>query len=195
MVNQQLKVTVNEMGHLVDIALKKVGVEADGMQVAKVELAEFLMYLSASDGKIEWNEANNIAEYLEMPATPEVVNGVIREQNIYSTEFEQKIPLTFQVVVKCDNLLWDNGKRSECSADLALKLYKAVGEELLATDGNVDANERQDFNIYINMLENYINQNDKFKQNGAIYTGLTKNQGGLGVDAPIKSGVSAPRKR
>lgn len=195
MVNQQLKMTVNEMGHLVDIALKKVGVEADGMQVAKVELAEFLMYLSASDGKIEWNEANNIAEYLEMPATPEVVNGVIREQNIYSTEFEQKIPLTFQVVVKCDNLLWDNGKRSECSADLALKLYKAVGEELLATDGNVDANERQDFNIYINMLENYINQNDKFKQNGAIYTGLTKNQGGLVVDAPIKSGVSAPRKR
>ena len=44
-------------------------------------------------------------------------------------------------------------------------------------------------------LENYINQNDKFKQNGAIYTGLTKNKGGLGVDAPIKSGVSAPRKR
>lgn len=195
MVNQQLKVAVNEMGHLVDIALKQVGVEADGMQVAKVELAEFLMYLSASDGKIEWNEANNIAEYLEMPATPEVVNGVIREQNIYSTEFEKKIPLTFQVVVKCDNLLWDNGKRSECSADLALKLYKAEGEELLATDGNVDANERQDFNIYINMLENYINQNDKFKQNGAIYTGLTKNQGGLGVDAPIKSGVPAPRKR
>ena len=76
-----------------------------------------------------------------------------------------------------------------CSSDLA------AGEELLATDGNVDANERQDFNIYINMLENYINQNDKFKQNGAIYTGLTKNQGGLGVDAPIKSGVPAPRKR
>ena len=109
------------------------------------------------------------------------MNGVIREQNIYSTEFEQKIPLTFQVVVKCDNLLWDNGKRSECSADLALKLYKAAGEELLATDGNVDANERQDFNIYINMLKNYINQNDKFKQNGAIYTGLTKNQHGFQI--------------
>lgn len=54
------------------------------------------MYLSASDGKIEWNEANNIAEYLEMPATPEVVNGVIREQNIYSTEFEKKYPSLFR---------------------------------------------------------------------------------------------------
>lgn len=195
MVNPQLRVLAEKLGELVDNVFQKAGADAHDGQVAKFELAQFMMYLSASDGKIEWSEVNNISQYLGLNLTPEAVNKLIRDNNIYSTEFEQKVPLSFQAVVNADNVLWDNGERETCAADMMLTLYKAVGDELIKADNDVDTNEQQDFSIYINMLENYINQNDKFKQNGGIYTGLKKNTGSSGVDAPIKSGVSAPRKR
>ncbi|MDD6685880.1 MAG: hypothetical protein PUE47_08900 [Lachnospiraceae bacterium] len=195
MINPQLKMLAEKFGELVDDVFQNAGADAHDGQVAKFELAQFMMYLSASDGKIEWSEVNNISQYLGLNLTPEAVNQLIREGNIYSTEFEQKVPLSFQAVVNADNVLWDNGERETCTADMLLNLYKAVGEELIKADNDVDNNEQQDFNIYITMLDNYINDNDKYKKNGCVYTGIKKGTGSSGIDIPLKSGVSAPRKR
>ena len=194
MINQELKELFNNVSGLIDNALKMAGLDEGQGKLARVDLAEFLMYLSASDGKIEWSEASNISEYLGMDLPPEGINQFIRENNIYSTEFEQKVPLSFQILVDADNMLWDNGKRNTCAADILLKIYKMTGEELIKADDDIDDNEMQDYQIYIDMLTNYIMQNDKFKQQGGVYTGLQKNTGNS-VDAPIKSGVAAPRKR
>lgn len=195
MINPNFKAMLTQIDELVSNVLQKGGHDTQGVEIVKVGLSQFLMYLSASDGKIEWSEADNISQYLGLNITPEAVNQFIREQNIYSTKFEQTVPLAFQVLVEADNLLWDNGSRETCSADMLLNLYKAIGEELINADNDVNDTEMQDYTIYINMLSNYIMQNDKFKQQGSVYTGLHKNTGNNSVDAPVKSGVSAPRKR
>lgn len=195
MINQNLKTLLAKVDELVSNILQNSGHDTQNVEIAKMGVVQFMMYLSASDGKIEWSEADNISQYLGLSITPEAVNKFIREQNIYSTKFEETVPLAFQALVNADNLLWDNGSRETCSADMLLNLYKAIGEELIKADNDVNDAEMQDYNIYINMLSNYIMQNDKFKQQGGVYTGLHKNTGENSVDAPVKSGVSAPRKR
>lgn len=195
MINQNLKTLLAKVDELVSNILQNSGHDTKNVEIAKMGVVQFMMYLSASDGKIEWSEADNISQYLGLSITPEAVNKFIREQNIYSTKFEETVPLAFQALVNADNLLWDNGSRETCSADMLLNLYKAIGEELIKADNDVNDSEMQDYNIYINMLSNYIMQNDKFKQQGGVYTGLHKNTGENSVDAPVKSGVSAPRKR
>lgn len=195
MINPKYKAVLNQIDDLLSDIFKKTGNDLGDTKIARLNLAQFMMYLSASDGKIEWSEVDNISKYLDVDLTPEAVNKFIREQNIYSTKFEQEVPVALQALVSADNLLWDNGKRDTCSAEMLLTLYKAVGIELINTDGDVDDNEKQDYNIYIDMLSNYVMANDKFKQQGGVYTGLQKNTGNDSVDAPIKSGVSAPRKR
>lgn len=197
MINPQLKLMVDKLSDLIDTILEKGGADISEIRgkALKIDLARYMMYLSASDGKIEWSEANNISQYLEMNLPPEAVNQLIRNNNIYSTDFEQEVPGSCKAIVSADNALWDNGDRETCGADLLLTVYKAVGEELIKADNDVDDNEKQDYTIYINTLENYINGNDKFKMGGGVYTGLKKNSSGSRVDAPMKSGVSAPRKR
>ena len=197
MANQQLLSLANEIGDLLDSILRSANVDLDGTDgrtLIKFDLAQFMMYLSASDGRIQWSEANEIRAYLGLDSTPEKINNWIRNKNIYSSEFEQTVPITMQTIVQADNILYDNGKRNfnQCGAEALIAVYKAAGEELIKSDSDVDDNEMKDYHIYISMLEKYMYENDKFKMNGVV-TGITKD--GLSVSAPMKSGVTAPKKR
>jgi hypothetical protein len=170
---------------------QKAGAGDDIDKVAKLEIGMFMMYLSASDGKIEWEEAKTISEICDFNLSPNNVADFIREKNIYSTEFEAKVPISFQMIVQADNVLKEEGLIPEVfGADLMITTYKAVGEVLIKSDGDVDENEIKDYNIYINMLQEY---RDKNGGDVSGTTGFTKNSG-TSVSAPTKSGVAAPRK-
>lgn len=53
-----------------------------------------LMYLSAADGKIAWQESAFIRDYMEYNLTTDEIHQFIVEEQIYSTEFEEKVPLS-----------------------------------------------------------------------------------------------------
>lgn len=67
------------------------------------------MYLSAADGTIAWQEARFIRDYMEYDFTIEDINQLIVKKQIYSTKFEEKVPLSIQVLVKSDNMIYDAG--------------------------------------------------------------------------------------
>ncbi|SCI49161.1 Uncharacterised protein [uncultured Blautia sp.] len=187
----KLKGLINATCDALENLGSKVGLDSGVGTAAKMEIAMYMMYLSASDGEIKWEEAKAISNLCDLSLTPSNVGDFIREKNIYSTEFESKVPVSFDLAVKGDNLLLQQGIHlDETLSELMISTYKYVGEALIKSDDNVDDNEVGDYRIYISMLEEY---RDKNYEGASGVKGFSK-QGSSSVAAPSKSGVAAPRK-
>ena len=139
-----------------DIGLKNIGNGKTTLRdILKLDIASFTMYLSASSGRVEWQEANYIGEILDMNLNAEAVSQVIKDQNFYSTEFENKIPLSLQIFVKIDQTL-SNMLNGQKVSETLVGIFKMIGMDLISCDNNVTQNERNDINIYISNLEKYV---------------------------------------
>lgn len=167
-----------------------VGLNDDSEPAVRFELGKFMMYLSASDGTISVEEAEVISKISHLDVTPTNIGECIREHNIYSTEFEQTVPTVFNILINVDNGLIKKGIDISGS-DILLSAYKAVGELAIKADGEVNENEKNDYSIFIGMLERYRNENYDGAKN--LTSGFTKNKGNS-VEAPFKNGVAAPKK-
>lgn len=175
--------------------------DVDIRDIVKMELLQMAMYISASDGTIAYQEARVMSEYLDTPITPQQINEVIREHNIYSTEFESSVPVCFQIFVAADNMIDKAGMGPEVtSSELLLKLFMGIAHEVAMADGNIDPQENEDWNIYSGTIKRYLDENLNRRKEG-VKTGITKNSGVTApkkddnVSAPKKDGdVSAPRK-
>lgn len=126
-------------------------------------LCFFLMYLSCSDGQIAWQEVEFIRDYLDFDVNIDNIQEIIAENQIYSTAFENQVPLAMIHFVMADNALFDaNGYNNEpLLSELLFYAYRDLGTELLACDNDVDDNEVKDLSIYLNMLQNYIDNEVK----------------------------------
>lgn len=191
--------TLSEVKNLLDLTTQMfdslasaVGLEGDVGKVARFEVGKFMMYLSASDGEIKWSEASAISTLCEMNLSPDTIGEFIRENNIYSIEFEKTVPVTLQLIVKADNILLENNMLEEDidGPKLLIDLYKYAADCFIGYDGDVDVNEENDKHIYISMMENYINENSSRRKSSVL--GFSKNSGN--DSAPVKSGVTAPKK-
>ena len=189
----ELKELIDSMAEAVESAGSAMGLDGSAGNAAKFELAMFMMYLSASDGEIQWSEASTISDLCDLNLTPQSLSNFIRENNIYSTEFENKVPVTLQIMVTMENKLLEIKSADEIAdvSSLVINTYKTVAEFLMNADGDEDDNEKKDCQIYIDMLENYVSNNATRRK--ASVSGFVKNSGG--VSAPTKSGVSAPIKK
>lgn len=85
----------------------------------------------------------------------------INENNIYSTEFEEKLPISFRIFIFIDVLRELKGERvkeQDSLVKLLLNTYELVGKDILSCDMNVTSEERRDLNTYLNNLrDNSIN--------------------------------------
>ena len=189
-----IKELANTMWTLVDSIGNVMGHE-DFSRAARMEVAQYLMYLSASDGEIKWSESIVISEILGFSLSPSQINDFIREKDIYSVSFESTIPAVFKTVVDIENKLYAmghlNAARTSAAEGIVL-LYKCVGDELLKSDGIVDDTEKNNFVIFIRMLENYLDAN-LYRRASGVKTNFNKESGS--ASAPMKSGVSAPQKK
>ena len=189
----EMKNLINTMAEAVENAGSTMGLDDGAGNAARYELAMFMMYLSASDGEIQWSEASLISDLCDLNLTPQTLSNFIREHNIYSTEFENKVPVTLQMMVAMDNKLLEMKLSDEIPdiPSIIVGTYKTVAEMMMNADGDENYNEKNDCQIYTDMLENYINNNSARRKTSI--SGFTKNSGG--ISAPTKSGVSAPRKK
>lgn len=131
-------------------------------QLAKKEILNFLLYLSASDGSIEVAEALFIKDYLSEQISPEEMCQRIEEDNIYSSAFEQRIPLTLKRLVKLDNSTYEKkGELEESDAEKYICGYEALGKEFIACDHEVSQSERDDFSTYITNMRSFYRANYK----------------------------------
>ncbi len=155
---------------LFDIAAKATEYKDNGEQCAVTrmkqkankEIVNFLLYLSASDGSIEVEEAIFIKDYFEEQISPEEMCERIEEDNLYSTSFEQKAPMVLKKLVRLDNSKYEkDGELQESLAERYICLYEALGKEFIACDHEVSQCERDDLNTYITNMRSYYRANYK----------------------------------
>lgn len=154
-VNIKLKQNVDEMCSILEEIAVRAGLDEGSGEALRADLGKYMMYLSASDGNISWDEVRDICYICNLNISPNEVNQFVRENRIYSTEFERTVPVSFKLMVDFDK--FNPGILDISLSEFTLKLYKTVGAVLLKSDGNINNNEVSDFTIYTKMLENYRN--------------------------------------
>ena len=214
---QNLKKAVSQMYEVCDQMEEKTNFhEKTGLtsdiriaDILKVDMLHFLAYLAASDGVISWDESHFIGDVLAIHMTPPILNQIIQDNNVYSTDFEEDPPIALRIFVALDNALYESGIDNKTELGSALfELYRLLVVGLVEANGRTGdtmmASEREDAQTYLGMMKTFIDDNSK-KQHVDIILDYGKRQGkkkneNTGVRAPLKkqkaSGtVKAPKKR
>lgn len=168
--NYQIKYFIdNELGDMCDSmdeagqGMKALNPDSSTRNIMKFNLTQFLMYLSASDGKVDAEEAEYIGTCLGIPCNETEVIQVINENEIYSTKFESEVPLIIKLFTSSDNMLYQNGyKINKWGTQLLYETYGMLGKDFLSCDDCVTETEIRDYIIYMNMLREFIENELEF---------------------------------
>lgn len=167
--NYRLKNLVNNMYELCDeIGNNLLNQSGSGSQLREafgMELASFLMYLSASDSHIDSEEARFIRDYVGLDLDARVIKQFVIEQELYSTDYAYKVPITLDLLVKVDNAIFDrDGKNDDLMSELFYQIYGAIGKEFLACDNDISDEEIEHLSIYLNNIKNFMDSELKCKK-------------------------------
>ena len=157
--NPSLKELIDVASHLVKKGGEQLGIE-DLDQGFRYELLSFMMYLSASDGKIDTSEAKVIEYYTGISASPQAIREHVRKNNIDSAEYKNTVPHIFQAMINVDNDLYKKKIHVEkYTGEIIIEVYIGIANELINADRSVSEIERTDVDVYINNLKKYLNDN------------------------------------
>ena len=124
------------------------------------EMLEYLMYLAIADARIEWTEILKIGIYLGVTdLNPQNVELYIKEHNICSEKFENTIPPFFKILTDHDNMMYaKDSSYQKLLSEIMLIAYKALGKELVESNGQVVSYEYTNFYIYDKLLNDYLDE-------------------------------------
>ena len=151
------KVAMKQLYGLLDIVEEIQGVP-DGIpmslkQLFKYDLHRYLMYLSASDGRIKAEERDYMNELFDADMSIQDYVNFINESDTYSIDFENDVPMSMKIMAlfdaKCDALGKRIGDNLPNMVPLILDFYKKVGLEFIACDGNIAEQEKKDLLAYL----------------------------------------------
>ena len=123
--------------------------------IMMVDLSSFMLYMSASDGSIDSAEVDVFRYITDMNVNGKDMVGIIKNSNIYSTEFESRVPATMQIAVDSGINFNDKGNKIPLAVVL-FEFYKMLGAAMVAANNEIDKNEKRDFGIYLTTLANYL---------------------------------------
>ena len=133
-------------------------------EVLQVDIAEFIMYLTASDGRVSIAEVETYRYITGFGGeTIESVKNFIEENGIYSYDFESEPPLILKLFLKAENNAILRGLRPQeySLLDGLEALYEAIGKVVISSDGGISYNERRDYNIYLKTIHDFIEENKR----------------------------------
>lgn len=128
--------------------------------VFQYDIARFLLYLSASDGKIDANEVTVYQIVTGYSDDAKKIVKYLKENNIYSTEFESTVPISLKMAIDAEyKMLQITGKtRDKTLPELVTGVFERIGRTLIQADGGVSYTERRDYDIYMNTLRGYMQE-------------------------------------
>lgn len=129
-------------------------------QAFRLDLANFCMYISASDGRVTGGEALFFKVALGFDTSIDELISTIKEQGIYSESFETKVPLTIKTLVAAERELAEAGIDVEGITDNFIDFYYDLGCGMIQADDVAD-NELKDLNIYMSTLYNYAGSSNR----------------------------------
>jgi len=160
--NYQLKNVIEGVLGIGDI-IDRAGIGASNYgdlttrDLMRYELMQFLGYLGLSDGKISWEEAQFISDYLDFNLNPRDFQKYVMENGWYSTDFEQQVPVSLKLFVAADLAMGDVAENK--GSELLCSLYETIGREYIAIDDEINESELNDFLAYTAMLREYVREN------------------------------------
>ena len=156
---EEIKKLISLLFDEVDKLGKAIGKENYHIEVA-TEMLEYMMYLSMADDEIEWTEILKIGLYLGFTdLNPQNIEDYIIEHRIGSEKFENTIPTIFKILVDHDNMVYaKNPSNKKFLSEIMTIVYKALGKELVESDGEVDKYEYSNFYTYDKLLNDYLDQ-------------------------------------
>ena len=83
--------------------------EEESKEILRTDATLFMLYLAASDGDITQREAAFIGGYLGVHMSVDDMRITIKENNIYSRDFEKRIPVSVMMMVEADNRIVQAG--------------------------------------------------------------------------------------
>lgn len=129
------------------------GIAMSLKELFKYDLHRYLMYLSASDGKIKAAERDYMNELFDTNMSIQDYVDFINESDTYSIDFENDVPMSMKIMAffdaKCDILGSRVGTNAPNMVPLILDFYKKVGIEFIACDGDIDDQEKNDLVAYL----------------------------------------------
>lgn len=200
-----LKRVFNRLGELLDTVEEGGIPDLQGHSLRElftIEMHSFFMYLSASDGKITSEEKNFMNILFDTNMGVQEYIRFINENDIYSTDFEERLPLTLKVTTMFDAkvalLSALSGKSIDSVTPMLLKFYMDAGKAFLMCDGDVDSQEIADLKSYMeNITESIANALGSNNNDDEVgYIGLKKGTSGKKetVETTIDTAVSGTKK-
>ncbi len=122
-------------------------------EIFRGELFHFLLYLSFADAKITVRESSFIEKNLGFRYSVKEMREYAIANRIYGSDFTNKVPYCFKTFVKADNNL---GQVKETSK-LILQVYRLLGQEFLACDGE-GKTESYSLNLFCDNMQEYIDK-------------------------------------
>lgn len=155
--NKELKKALDDLFALCE------AVDASGLNIGndskarlKIEVQDFLAYLTAADGDVMEIESDFLKDYLEVNLTPQQLNDYIVKNNVYSVAFEKKVPEVLKRLIEYDNTVYSKSGTLKLSYSAAyIRVFNALGKEFLVVDGKATDQEVADFTTITNAYMDY----------------------------------------
>lgn len=122
-------------------------------ELFNIELHSYFMYLAAADGKITSSERDFMNTLFSKNMSIQDYVKFVNDNNIYSTDFEDRLPITLRLVVAFDAkmqiLSAITGKSIEPFCPKLMQFYLEAGKAFIACDGDVNPQEIEDLKTYV----------------------------------------------
>ena len=122
-------------------------------EIFRGELFHFLLNLSFADAKITVKESAFIKEYLGFDYSVKEMREYAIANRVYGADFTNKLPYCFKAFVKADNNI---GEVKETSK-LIMQIYKLLGQEFIACDGQGQT-ESYSLDLLLKNMQDYIDK-------------------------------------
>jgi len=131
-------------------------------QVFEYDVASFIMYLSASDGRLSSEEVQAYRVITGFGGdNVETIKKHIEENHIYSMDFESEPPLIMKLLSKAErNAIMCGAKFESSILKLMVSFYELVGQIIVTIDGGITYNEKRDFNIIMGTIKGFAEDHD-----------------------------------
>jgi uncharacterized tellurite resistance protein B-like protein len=122
------------------------------------DIEDFIMYLSAADGTVS---AEEIEAYKSITGSENNHFSAIAQRNAAAPDFRFEPPFIFKVLSRAEiNAITRGAKFQTSVLGNVMALYRVIGHTIMAADGNVSEKEKQNFDIIMQTIANYIEEHD-----------------------------------
>ena len=124
-----------------------------------MDTLKFMLYIACADESLSQKELNIINYFTGIYLTKSDVDELLKDNNILS-DLENEVPLTVKFLCLIENSLYKNNSSLDQSLISGLITYfKLIGYLIADSDNNVDEDENNKIQEYIEAIKEYANEN------------------------------------